>query len=298
MPVKSFKLSDGRKIPWIAFGTGTALYKKDCANACKLALSVGFTHLDAAQMYENEEGVGAAIASNIVSRDSLYITTKLQAIPAGQTVEQTLNESLKKLQTSYVDLFLVHVPTQHTSREGGLQQVWREMVDVKDKGLTRSIGVSNFNKAYLKEVIDVGLDKPAVNQIEYHPLVANRLAPLLEYSKEQGIITASYGSLSPILPSRTTNESLKPVLSKFTSALDKIAQSRGPTVTQSQILFKWLEAQQVVAVTTSSKESRLKEYLQADELADLSEEDKKVISDAVGDAHFRAFSAFSHMDDN
>ena len=165
MPVKFYKLADGIKVPWVAFGTGTALYQKECADACKLAISTGFTHLDTAQMYENEEGVGAAISSSGVARDSLFVTTKLTAIPQGQTVEDTLRTSLKKLQIDYVDLFLVHIPTQHKDREGGLKQVWKEMVDVKKKGLTRSIGVSNFNKAYLEEVISTGLEKPVVNQV-------------------------------------------------------------------------------------------------------------------------------------
>ncbi|KAL5482974.1 hypothetical protein ACEPAI_9569 [Sanghuangporus weigelae] len=298
MPVKLYKLADGIQIPWMAFGTGTALYQKECVAACKLALSVGFTHLDAAQMYGNEDGVGAAIASSGLPRDSLFITTKLAAIPQGQTVEDTLRGSLKKLQIDYVDLFLVHIPTQHKDREGGLKQVWKEMVDVKEKGLTRSIGVSNFNKAYLEEVISVGLEKPVVNQIEFHPLVSTRMAPLLTYMREQGITLASYGTLSPILPNRTTNEAIKPVLSKFKTTLDKLAQARGPTVSQNQILFKWLEAQQVIAVTTSNKESRLKENLSTESLPDLTVEDMKAIEDAVGGAHYRAFPSFTHMDDN
>ncbi|KAL5524864.1 hypothetical protein ACEPAF_10010 [Sanghuangporus sanghuang] len=298
MPVKFYELTDGFQIPWMAFGTGTALFQKECAAACKLALSVGFTHLDAAQMYGNEDGVGAAIASSGLPRDLLFITTKLAAIPRGQTVEDTLRRSLKKLQIDYVDLFLVHIPTQHKDREGGLKQVWKEMVDVKKKGLTRSIGVSNFNKAYLEEVIGVGLEKPVVNQIEFHPLISTRMAPLINYMREQGIALASYGTLSPILPHRTMNEAIKPVLSKLKATLDKLAQARGPTVSQNQILFKWLEAQQVIAVTTSNKESRLKENLSTEKLPDMAEEDMKAIEDAVGGAHYRAFPSFSHMDDN
>lgn len=165
MPVKSFKLLDGTQAPWVAFGTGTALYQKDCADACKLALSSGFTHLDAAQVYGNEEGVGSAIASCNMPRDSLYITTKLSKIPEGKGVEDTLRESLTKLKVDYVDLFLVHMPDQHKDREGGIKAVWEEMVDVKKKRLTRSIGVSNFTKKQLEEIIGLGLDKPTVNQV-------------------------------------------------------------------------------------------------------------------------------------
>lgn len=307
MPVKSFKLLDGTQVPWVAFGTGTALYQKDCADACKLALSSGFTHLDAAQVYGNEEGVGSAIASYSKPRDTLYITTKLSAVPEGKGVEDTLRESLTKLKVDYVDLFLIHMPAQHKDREGGIKAVWKEMIDVKKKGLTRSIGVSNFTKKQLEEIIGLGLEKPAVNQvclfpflslflsnsssiqIEYHLLVATRLEPLLAYSQSQGIVTASYGGLTPILPSRTGSESLAPVRDAIASKLSALASARGTSVTQNQILLKWLEAKGVIAVTTSSKESRLKEYLEAERLPPLSEEELTEIEKAVGGAHFRAF---------
>lgn len=165
MPVKTFKLSDGTEIPWVAFGTGTALVRQDCTDACTLALSTGFTHIDTAQIYQNEEGVGSAISASGIPRNSLYVTTKVVSIPSGQSVEDLLRDSLKKLQIEYVDLFLVHAPDRFDDREGGLKQVWREMVDVKKKGLTRSIGVSNFGMKALKEVIELGLDKPTVNQV-------------------------------------------------------------------------------------------------------------------------------------
>ncbi len=83
----------------------------------------------------------------------------------GQTVEETLGESLKKLQTDFVDLFLIHVPTDHIDKPGQLKDVWKQMCDVKKKGLTRSIGVSNFNVRFLQEILVDGLDVPVVNQV-------------------------------------------------------------------------------------------------------------------------------------
>ena len=116
------------------------------------------------------------------------------------------------------------------------------------------------------------------------------MAPLLSFMREQGVTIASYGTLSPILPGRVTDEALKPVLEKFKDTLDNLAQARGPSVSQNQILFKWLEAQQAIAVTTSSKESRLKENLATENLQDLTVEDMKAIEDAVGGTHYRAFA--------
>lgn len=167
----TIKLNDGTVVPWLAFGTGTALYQRSATDAAIQALSLGFTHLDTAQMYQNEDTLGEALSSSTIPRDKLYITTKLAEVPAGKTVEDTLRESLTKLKVDYVDLFLVHVPTQHLKREGGIKQVWKEMVEVKQKGLTKSIGVSNFNKAYLEEIIGLGLDVPAVNQVLFLCLI-------------------------------------------------------------------------------------------------------------------------------
>ncbi|PAV17568.1 Aldo keto reductase [Pyrrhoderma noxium] len=272
--VKSIKLSDGTTIPWLAFGTGTALYKQDCTDATSLALSLGLTHIDAAQMYENEDGVGTALSASGLPRSALYITTKLNKISEGETVESTLRSSLKKLKVDHVDLFLVHVPTQHTD----LKKVWKDM-------------------AQLEEIISLGLENPVVNQIEYHPLVADKLAPLIAFSREHGITTASYGGLTPILPSRIKSSELSTVRENIISTLTTIGSTRG-SATPNQILLKWLQSQGVIAVTTSSKESRLKEYLDAENLAELSEEELDTIRKSIGGVHFRAFASFSHMDEN
>ena len=182
MPIKSLKLLSGNSVPWIAYGTGTALYQQDCANACKMALNAGFRHLDAAQMYQNEQYMGQAIEYALspqglnLKREDLYITTKLAQLKAGQTVEESLTESLGKLRVQFVDLFLIHVPTQHFEREGSIEQVWREMIAAKAKGLAKSVGVSNFNRSHLERIIALGIGKPEVNQV-YPSLIQLRRLP-------------------------------------------------------------------------------------------------------------------------
>lgn len=163
-------------MPWLAFGTGTVLYAKNCTALASRALDLGFTHLDTAQSYQNEESLGDAVDSFVASggdsrvrkerREGLYITTKLEKIPEGESVEDKLRASLRKLRVDYVNLFLVHNPLQHVAREGGLKGVWKEMVEVKRKGLAHSIGVSNFNRAQLEEIVSLGLDVPAINQVK------------------------------------------------------------------------------------------------------------------------------------
>ena len=114
----SVKLNDGTTIPILAFGSGTALYGKDATKQVVQAIQAGFRHIDAAQMYRNEESVGEAIVSAGVPRSELYITTKLGKLPAGKTVRDTLVESLRKLKLDYVDLFLIHMPNEHPDLEG------------------------------------------------------------------------------------------------------------------------------------------------------------------------------------
>lgn len=167
---KTLQMLDGTTTPWIAFGTGTALFGRSATEATLRALKAGFTHIDTAQAYNNEDTTGDAISQFLQanpgkSRSDLYVTTKLAVIPAGETVETTLKRSLEKLKLDYVDLFLVHNPAHHVDREGGLKQVWKELVEVKKKGLTKSIGVSNANVGFLEEIISVGEDVPTVNQV-------------------------------------------------------------------------------------------------------------------------------------
>lgn len=164
------KLNDGTTIPLLAFGTGTSHYGKDPQELVTIAINAGFTHLDGAQFYKNEEHLGAGIAAAGKPRDGLFITTKLAKPEEGKTVRDTLVESLKKLRLDYVDLFLIHTPLQFFKDPGGLKAVWKEMEAVKKEGLTRSIGVSNFRAAQLREILDGAEFLPAVNQVRYSSL--------------------------------------------------------------------------------------------------------------------------------
>ncbi|EJD08335.1 Aldo/keto reductase [Fomitiporia mediterranea MF3/22] len=268
MSIKSSKLSDGTQIPWIAFGSGTAFVRKECKDAVGLALFMGMTHIDTAERYQNEESVGSAIASSGIQRPDLYITTKLAVIPSGQTVEDCLRQSLKKLQLDYVDLYLIHAPVWHLDRDGGLKQVWHEMVEVKKKGLTRSIGVSNFNIKYLEDIIELGLERPTVNQIEYHVFNCLRLEPLLVYSRKHDIITEAWGSLTPLLPDRIKdNKQLADACIKIKSIIDEIAKKRGDS-----------------------------EYLESEQVKDLTPEEMEAIDNSAG-IHYRVLNIATWMDD-
>lgn len=130
----TIKFNDSNAAPWIAYGTGTALYTKDATDFVKIAINSGFIHLDGAQVYGNEDTLGAGIKLSGKPRSELYVTTKLGKLNDGETVKQSLQKSLKRLDVEYVDLFLIHTPSHHA---GNLNKVWKELEGLKYDGLAK-----------------------------------------------------------------------------------------------------------------------------------------------------------------
>ena len=161
---KYFTLNDGSKIPWLGFGTGTAIYKQDATDLVRVAIENKIIHLDGAQMYQNEDTMGAGIRASGKSRSDLFVVTKLGDLQPGQTVKESLKISLTKLGLDYVDLFLIHIPAQ-ARKEGNLSQVWEGMEEVKRDGLAKSIGVSNFSLEDLNVILETAKVVPSVNQV-------------------------------------------------------------------------------------------------------------------------------------
>ncbi|TFY55196.1 hypothetical protein EVJ58_g8398 [Rhodofomes roseus] len=277
-------LNDGNKIPWLGFGTGTALYSKDAEDAVRQAIQNGVVHLDGAQVYNNEESLGVGIATAGKPRSSLFITTKLNLIPAGQTVRDTLVASLKKLQTDHVDLFLIHFPINHQTP---LPEIWAQFEEIQKEGLAKSIGVSNFRVKDFEEILPTAKVIPAVNQIEYHPYVFKADQPVIEFMKKHNITPTSYGGLTPIV--RFKGGPVDPVLA---SAAARLSKEAGTTVTEGQVLQLWLRSKGIPAITTSSKASRVKEYLAAETLPDLTPGEIAAIEQEGSKVHHRVFAKF------
>jgi diketogulonate reductase-like aldo/keto reductase len=276
-------LNDSNTVPWIAYGTGTALFAKDVANYVKTAIASGFIHLDGAQVYANEESLGAGIAASGKSRSELYVTTKLGKLAEGESVEASLKGSLQKLGLDYVDLFLIHWPTPH---EGRLQEVWKEMEKVKKDGLAKSIGVSNFKVNHLKQILDGATIKPAVNQIEYHPYLYKATEPIVDFCQEHNIVIASFGGLTPIVRTKGPLDTILPTIR------GRLEKTRGEPVTEGQVLLKWLQAKNILIVTTSTKEERIKEYLDTVNVPPLTPEEIQIIDDTGSKFHNRFFGTF------
>jgi len=202
-------------------------------------------------------------------------------------VRDTLVESLAQLQLDYVDLFLVHTPLQFYKEPGALKAVWKDMEEVKKEGLTRSIGVSNFRVAQLREIIDGAEILPSINQLEFHPYVYKEVLPILELQKEYGIVTASYGGLSPI--SRSKGGPLDPVLA---SIAKRLSDTTGKLFNAAQVLYLWQREKGIVIVTTTSKESRLPETLNTfDDPPRLTDEEIGLIDEAGAKEYHRFFTS-------
>lgn len=192
MSIRNVTLNSGHTIPQLGFGT----YKitgEDTQRTVEHALSIGYRHIDTAQMYGNEAEVGAAIAASSVPREELFVTTKLDnGNHAPDRARESFAESLTKLGLDYVDLFLIHWPLPNLYGTGYLA-AWKTMEEFVEDGRARSIGVSNFERDHLQLLIDESGTVPAVNQIELHPLFQNR--EVAQFCRDNGIAVEAWAPL-------------------------------------------------------------------------------------------------------
>ncbi|CAK5269954.1 unnamed protein product [Mycena citricolor] len=277
----TISFADGNAIPKIGFGTGSALFKKDCAASVTLAIQSGFTHLDCAQAYENEAALAAGLKASGKARSEVFITTKLRPGTAAAKVKESVVESLQKLGVDQVDLFLIHAPRPLVEGDT-LPSLWAAVEAIQTEGLAKNVGVSNFTADDLKAIVPTAKILPAANQIELHPYVYKAAEPILAYAQEKGIKIESYGGLTPLV--RAPGGPVDEVLARIISRL-------GGSVTSAQVLTKWLWQKGAVVVTTSSKEDRLKEYLASADVSDLTAEEIKAIDEAGAKLHKRVFMA-------
>ncbi|KAG6841591.1 hypothetical protein C0991_009347 [Blastosporella zonata] len=258
----SVKLNDGNEIPAIGFGSGSVNKGRDATDLVCRAIEAGFSHIDTAQAYRNEDGVGEAIRESGLARNEVFVTTKYSS----GVIQDTFSESLDKLGLKYVDLYLIHHP-EYVAPD--LEGSWKILEKFKDDGLTKSIGVSNFGVEHLQTIIKIARIKPAVNQIEFHPYTYARNKPLLAYCAKHGIVIEAYSSLAPI-----TKFPGGPVDAPINAAAKRLG------ITSNQVIFAWVKAKGAVIVTTSSKKERLEEYLAVGDLPPLTKEEILAIDEA------------------
>ena len=175
MTVPLITLNDQTTIPQLGLGVWQ-VDPADTERVVSEALEIGYRHIDTAQMYGNEAGVGAALAAAGLPREDVYVTTKLNnGFHRPDDAKRSLQESLERLRLDKVDLFLIHWPLP-TKYDGDFVQTWQALIDLRDAGLTTSIGVSNFQPDHLDRIVAETGVAPAVNQIEIHPYFTNEAA--------------------------------------------------------------------------------------------------------------------------
>jgi len=251
MPWDLIKLNDGHQIPSIAFGTWKLGNGQGTTDTVETALSVGFDHIDTAQIYRNEVEAGQAFKESGLARSDVFITTKWSGMD-GLDIPTSIQNSLKNLGVSYVDLYLIHSPRLANP---DIPTVWSQMEKVKEDGLAKSIGISNFGVADMETLLNSAKIKPVVNQILFHPYVFKQQEPILDFATKNGIIIEAYSLLIPV-----TQQPGGP--------LDKPLQQIGArlNVTPDQVLMAWAKAKGVVVVTSSTKDWRMKGYLESGDL--------------------------------
>jgi 2,5-diketo-D-gluconate reductase A len=190
MTIPTVQLNDGYDIPQLGYGV-FRVPPADTERAVTEALEVGYRHIDTAAIYGNEEGVGAAIAGSGIPRRELFVTTKLwNDRHDGDEPHTAIRESLDKLRLEQVDLYLVHWPTP--ARDNYLH-AWEKLIELREAGLTRSIGVSNFLVAHLERIVASTGVVPAVDQIELHPAYQQR--DVTDWARSQGVRIEAWGPL-------------------------------------------------------------------------------------------------------
>jgi len=237
MTVPSLRLRDGTSIPQLGFGV-FKVPPAETAATVTTAFEVGYRHIDTAQMYGNEEGVGEAIAASGIARDELYVTTKLNnGFHRPDDARREFAASLERLRLDRVDLFLIHWPLP-TRYDGDFVSTWRTLAEFVEDGRAASIGVSNFQPAHLDRIVAETGVVPVVNQVEVHPFFTNEAVRTANES--HGVLTEAW---SPIARGQVAGD----------PTIREVAERLGRT--PAQVTLRWhVQRGDIVFPKSSSRE--------------------------------------------
>ncbi|WP_242264010.1 aldo/keto reductase [Bacillus cereus group sp. BfR-BA-01400] len=233
-------LNNGVEMPWFGLGVFKVEEGPELVEAVKSAIKAGYRSIDTAAIYGNEKAVGEGIRAGIeatgIAREELFITSKVWNADQGyETTIAAYEESLKKLGLDYLDLYLVHWPS-----EGKYKDTWRALETLYKEKRVRAIGVSNFQIHHLQDVMKDAEIKPMINQVEYHPRLTQK--ELQAFCKEQGIQMEAW---SPLMQGQLLDN----------ETLQEIAEKHGKTT--AQVILRWDLQNGVITIPKSTKEHRI-----------------------------------------
>ena len=243
--IKSIKdctlLNNGQKMPWLGFGVFQIDDGQDVEQAVMTALETGYRSIDTASLYGNERGVGRAIKKSGIPREDIFLTTKVwnDALRKKRTLE-AFEESLERLDTEYVDLYLIHWPVKDC-----YQDAWKDMEEIYQSGRAKAVGVSNFMVHHLEDILRDCQVVPAVDQVEFHPLLVQ--PQLLQFCREHNIQVEAW---SPLMAGKIVNV---PAVQKMAEKYDK---------TPAQVTLRWDLQHEVVTIPKSVHANRITENAQ------------------------------------
>ncbi|HTT72586.1 MAG TPA: aldo/keto reductase [Thermoplasmata archaeon] len=252
------RLNQGTEIPWVGLGVFLSEPGPTTERAVRAALAAGYRMIDTAAMYRNEEDVGRAVRASGLAREEVFVTTKLWFSEQGyESALRAGRESLARLGLGYIDLYLIHWPRAPTPQHR--LDSWRALERLREEGVCRAIGVSNYAIRHLEELAAVATVVPAVDQVEMHPWVYD--PELIAYLDAHGIRTEAY---SPLTRGRSLND----------PTVGAIAAARGRS--PAQVLIRWGLQHGIVEIPKSTRPERIEENarvfdfaLSADEMARL-----------------------------
>ncbi|CDH06678.1 2,5-didehydrogluconate reductase DkgA [Xenorhabdus bovienii] len=233
------KLVDGNLMPQLGLGVWQTS-NEQVVKAIHTALEVGYRSIDTAAIYHNESGVGKALKEIDIPREEIFVTTKLWN-DRHQDAKAALEESLDKLQLDYIDLYLLHWPVPHQDQ---YVEAWKQLIELKESGLARSIGVCNFHIEHLQKLMSETSVVPAINQIELHPLMQQR--QLHSWNATHHITTESWSPLSHGGKGVFDNPLVQHLATKYEK-------------TPAQIVIRWHLDCGMIAIPKSVTPSRIKE---------------------------------------
>ncbi|RZK37801.1 MAG: aldo/keto reductase [Hymenobacter sp.] len=269
--MQTVKLNNGVEMPVLGFGVFQVTDLTECERSVVDAIETGYRLIDTAQSYMNEEAVGKAIKASGVAREELFITTKLWIQSDGYAgAKKAFEDSLKKLQLDYLDLYLIHQPY------GDVYGEWRAMEELYKEGKVRAIGVSNFQPDRLIDLIIHNEIVPAVNQVETHPFHQQHDAQ--QFMIDNKVQIEAWGPFAEGKNNIFHNELLQGIGNKYDKSI-------------AQVVLRWLTQRDVVAIPKSVKKERMAENLNSLDFELTAEE-----MDQIKTLDTNASSFFDHRD--